>query len=82
MTAMVRVAFFSNAARFPVIPNNPTRKKHHPFDQTAYRQRNLIERMFCRLRDWETHRHPLRQTRSQLRRRGHARGSSSSGGPD
>jgi putative transposase len=36
----------------PVIPNNPTRKKHHPFDETAYRQRNLIERMFCRLKDW------------------------------
>ena len=28
-----------------VIPNNPTRKRHHPFDETAYRQRNLIERM-------------------------------------
>jgi transposase len=35
-----------------VIPNNPTRKRHHPFDETAYRQRNLIERMFCRLKDW------------------------------
>jgi putative transposase len=23
-----------------------------PFDETAYRQRNLIERMFCRLKDW------------------------------
>jgi putative transposase len=27
-------------------------KRHHPFDETAYRQRNLIERMFCRLKDW------------------------------
>jgi putative transposase len=36
----------------PVIPNNPTRKRLHPFDKTAYRQRNLIERMFCRLKDW------------------------------
>ena len=26
--------------------------RHHPFDETAYRQRNFIERMFCRLKDW------------------------------
>src|SRR4051794_17723516 len=36
----------------PVIPNNPTRKRFHPFDAQAYKQRNLIERMFCRLKDW------------------------------
>lgn len=36
----------------PVIPNNPTRKRRHPFDPRAYRQRNLIERAFCRLKDW------------------------------
>jgi putative transposase len=36
----------------PVIPNNPTRKHRHPFDPTAYKLRNLIERMFCRLKDW------------------------------
>jgi transposase len=36
----------------PVIPNNPTRKRHHPFDKTAYRRHNLIARMFCRLKDW------------------------------
>lgn len=36
----------------PVIPNNPTRKRVHPFDAEAYKQRNLIERMFCRLKDW------------------------------
>jgi transposase len=36
----------------PVIPNNPTRKRPHPFDEDAYRHRNLIERMFCRLKDW------------------------------
>jgi len=35
----------------PVIPNNPTRKRVHPFDAEAYKQRNLIERMFCRLKD-------------------------------
>lgn len=36
----------------PVIPNNPTRKQHHPFDRSAYRKRNLIERAFCRLKDF------------------------------
>lgn len=36
----------------PAIPNNPTRKHPHPFDRAAYRQRNAIERTFCRLKDW------------------------------
>lgn len=36
----------------PVIPNNPTRKRHHAFDRNAYRLRNLVERAFCRLKDW------------------------------
>lgn len=36
----------------PVIPNNPTRKRTHPFDRNAYRMRNVIERTFCRLKDW------------------------------
>lgn len=36
----------------PVIPNNPTRKHHHPFDRRLYKRRNLIERTICRLKDW------------------------------
>ena len=36
----------------PVIPNNPTRKRLQPFDPQTYRRRNIIERMFCRLKDW------------------------------
>ena len=36
----------------PVIPNNPTRKHFYPFDPQAYKLRNLIERMFCRLKDF------------------------------
>jgi putative transposase len=44
--------FLLERGTVPVIPNNPTRKRHHPFDEIAYRQRNLIERMFCRLKDW------------------------------
>ena len=44
--------FLKERGTVPVIPNNPTRKRHHPFDGAAYRRRNLIERMFCRLKDW------------------------------
>ena len=44
--------FLAERGTLPVIPNNPTRKSTHPFDEDAYRQRNLIERMFCRLKDW------------------------------
>ena len=36
----------------PVIPNNPTRKRPHPFDPEKYKRRNLIERAFCFLKDW------------------------------
>ncbi len=36
----------------PVIPNNPTRKRRHPFDREIYRDRNRIERTICRLRDF------------------------------
>ena len=35
-----------------VIPPNPTRKHPHAYDAEAYRARNLIERMFCRLKDF------------------------------
>ena len=36
----------------PVIPNNPTRKRHHPFQRGLYKRRNVIERSFCRLKDF------------------------------
>ena len=36
----------------PVIPSIRRRKPLIPHDATAYRQRNLIERMFCRLKDF------------------------------
>jgi len=36
----------------PVIPPNPTRKHPHAYDRHAYKARNLIERMFCRLKDF------------------------------
>ncbi len=36
----------------PVIPPNPTRKHPASYNLTAYKARNLIERMFCRLKDF------------------------------
>jgi len=35
-----------------VIPPNPTRKHPHAYNAKAYKSRNLIERMFCRLKDF------------------------------
>jgi len=36
----------------PVIPNNPTRKHRHPFDERLYRAPNRIERTIGHLKDW------------------------------
>ena len=44
--------FLQQRGTQPVIPNNPTRKHPQPFDPEPYKLRNLIERMFCRLKDW------------------------------
>ena len=44
--------FLLNRGTTPVIPNNPTRKRFQPFDPQIYKRRNLIERAFCRLKDW------------------------------
>jgi transposase len=35
-----------------VIPSTASRKRPYPLDRQAYRRRNLIERMFCRMKDW------------------------------
>jgi transposase len=35
-----------------IIPSRASRKFPLPLDQEAYRQRNVIERMFCRLKDF------------------------------
>lgn len=35
-----------------VIPSTRSRKTPIPHDAEAYRARNLIERAFCRLKDW------------------------------
>lgn len=36
----------------PVIPPRKNRKIQYEYDQAIYRERNIIERMFCRLKDW------------------------------
>ena len=38
-----------NHGRHPTAQN---RKVQYHYDKTVYRQRNIIERMFCRLKDW------------------------------
>ncbi len=35
-----------------IIPSNPTRKHPYRYDKRAYKGRNVIERMFCRLKDF------------------------------
>ena len=35
-----------------VIPNKSNRKTPYAFDETAYKARNVVERMFCRLKDF------------------------------
>ena len=36
----------------PVIPPRSNRKVQYAYDKAIYRERNVIERMFCRLKDW------------------------------
>ena len=35
-----------------VIPSTRSRKAPLPYDREAYRARNLVERLWCRLKDW------------------------------
>ena len=35
-----------------VIPNRSSRKQSYPFDPVTYRRRNIVERTFCRLKDF------------------------------
>ncbi|WP_445488948.1 IS5 family transposase [Rhodopseudomonas sp. RCAM05734] len=36
----------------PVIPPRKNRKIQYDYDRAIYKQRNVIERMFCRFKDW------------------------------
>lgn len=35
-----------------VIPSTASRAKPYPLDRAAYKRRNVIERLFCRLKNW------------------------------
>ncbi len=43
--------WLSRRGTTPVIPNRCNRLKPYPHNKRAYRQRNKVERMFCRLKD-------------------------------
>jgi transposase len=45
-------AEISNRGGKPVIPNKSNRVMNHRFDKRAYKGRNVIERTFCRLKDF------------------------------
>lgn len=45
-------ARLAETATEAVIPSTRSRKAPIPYDATAYRDRNRIERAFCRLKDW------------------------------
>jgi transposase len=36
----------------PVIQPRKNRKIQYDYDKAIYKQRNIIERMFCRIKDW------------------------------
>jgi len=36
----------------PIIPNRSNRKQPYPFDAATYKRRNVVERTFCRLKDF------------------------------
>jgi len=35
-----------------VIPSTTSRRTPYPLDHKAYKRRNVIERMFCKLKNW------------------------------
>ena len=35
-----------------VIPSNASRHRPYPLDRRAYRRRNVVERLICRLKNW------------------------------
>ena len=44
--------FLDSRGTTPVIPNKTNRKALFPFDAELYKLRNVIERTFCRLKDF------------------------------
>mgnify|MGYP000986469244 CR=1 FL=1 len=50
-TNAIRAAVAAQGAQV-VIPSTTSRRAPIPYDQVAYRARNLVERLWCRLKDW------------------------------
>jgi transposase len=44
-----------------VIPSTASRRTPYPLDSRAYKRRNLIERMFCKLKNWRRAARPTRR---------------------
>jgi transposase len=47
----IRAAIEAQGAEV-VIPSTRSRKMPLPYDRDIYRARNLVERLWCRLKDW------------------------------
>ena len=50
-TNAIRAAITAQGAQV-VIPSTASRRAPIPYDRDAYRARNLVERLWCRLKDW------------------------------
>ena len=50
-----------------VIPSTTSRRAPIPYDAEAYKARNLVERMWCRLKDWRRVTTSSPETSSQRR---------------
>ena len=61
--------FLSERGTQPVIPNNPTRKRFHPFDADIYKQPQSHRAHVLSAQGLAPHRHSLRQAGRQLRSR-------------
>lgn len=47
----IRAAIAAQGAQ-AVIPSTTSRRAPIPYDRDAYKARNLVERLWCRLKDW------------------------------
>jgi transposase len=50
-TNAIRAAIAAQGAHI-VIPSTTSRRAPIPYDRDAYKARNLVERLWCRLKDW------------------------------
>ena len=50
-TNAIRAAIANQGAQV-VIPSTATRRAPIPYDRDAYKARSLVERLWCRLKDW------------------------------